>query len=82
MGTLIDTCPRRLSMSVQADVSPIYLGVVTTLSILDQALPPELKIPAIEEIQYILQINTPGKNSVPPIIGGRLWQMINGLVPK
>lgn len=49
------------------------------LAELDYALPADLKIPAIEEVDYILNINLPADRNTP---GGRLWNMVNGVVPK
>lgn len=57
----------------------MYLGTTLLLSLVNQALPPGIYIPAAEEIAYVLGVNSPPDRNKP---GGRLWNMINGKAPK
>lgn len=69
-------------MHLQADVSPIYTPILQTLYVLDIAVPPELRLPAAEEIEYLYLVNTGGQGGSDPIPAGRLWKMLKGIVPK
>jgi hypothetical protein len=73
--TTLRTAPRRVApRRAQGDVSPSFFSATFLLKILQSVLPPELVIPALEEIEYVFDLNSPPEP--PSSSGGRLYELL------
>eukprot|EP00878_Enallax_costatus_P001056 GHUV01001191.1.p1 GENE.GHUV01001191.1~~GHUV01001191.1.p1 ORF type:complete len:955 (+),score=181.63 GHUV01001191.1:310-2865(+) len=68
IDSILNAVPGSKNFSM-AQVSPMYLGVLTLIQKIFNLIPPGIAVPGTEEVAYAIKVNSPG---------GRLYNMLYG----